>query len=38
MQNKTQYNHMRKKLQELSVPDSAGLLRAAMEKLIAEKS
>ena len=38
LQDKTRYNYMRKKLQELSVPDSAERLCAAMEKLIAEKS
>ncbi len=38
LQDKNRYNNMRKTLQNLTVPDSAERLCAAMEKLIAEKS
>jgi UDP-N-acetylglucosamine--N-acetylmuramyl-(pentapeptide) pyrophosphoryl-undecaprenol N-acetylglucosamine transferase len=38
LRDKKRYNNMRKTLQDLTVPDSAERLCAAMEKLIAEKS
>ena len=38
LRDKNRYNNMRKTLQDLTVPDSAERLCAAMEKLIAEKS